>query len=216
MSKASSTISKQVADFLRNEIINGNFNPGERIKESMLTSRFEVSSIPVREALKRIESEGFIEIVPYAGAVVKKVDLKLLDENVDISLMLMEYIFTSPAFEKISSKEIDEGEKIIDAMENCDDISQFPGLVTEFFDHFYKVAEKPAATEIALCILRRNMVLLSVLLRNIYHGKFDVTKHRMFIRCLREKDFATALSIRKELLINQTNSIKLFYTREQQ
>lgn len=211
MSKASSTISKQVADFLRSEIINGNFKPGERIKESMLTKRFMVSSIPVREALKRIESEGFIEIVPYAGAVVKKIDLKLLDEYIDISLILMDYIFSAPSFTKINIKEIEKGEEIITSMENCSDYNQFPSLVIEFFEHFYKIANKPVATDMALCILKKNMISLSSLLKNIYQGKFDVTKHRMFIERLKEKNFEQAIKIRKDLFINQSISIKQFY-----
>ncbi|MBK8672303.1 MAG: GntR family transcriptional regulator [Bacteroidetes bacterium] len=51
------TISNQVADYLRDEIISGNIKSGERIKESGLTQKFNVSSISVREALKKIESE---------------------------------------------------------------------------------------------------------------------------------------------------------------
>ena len=55
------------------------------------------------------------------------------------------------------------------------------------------------------------MISLSSLLKNIYQGKFDVTKHRMFIERLKEKNFEQAIKIRKDLFINQSISIKQFY-----
>ena len=57
---------------LRKEIILGQLMPGERLTENQLAERFSCSRSPVREALQRLEKEGFIEVLPRRGAVITK------------------------------------------------------------------------------------------------------------------------------------------------
>jgi len=51
-----------IADLLREEIVSGDIAPGERIRSAELAQRFEVSHVPIREALRRLESEGLVVI----------------------------------------------------------------------------------------------------------------------------------------------------------
>ena len=60
----------QVLAELRQRIINGDYLPGERLTEDRLAEDFGVSRNPVREALRVVEAEGFVVIVPRRGAVV--------------------------------------------------------------------------------------------------------------------------------------------------
>lgn len=57
---------------LREEIILGHLMPGERLTENELAQRFSCSRSPVREALQRLQKEGFVEVMPHRGAVVTK------------------------------------------------------------------------------------------------------------------------------------------------
>jgi DNA-binding GntR family transcriptional regulator len=61
---------------LRDEILTSRAAPGERLVESDLTSRFGVSRGPIREALRRLAAEGFIEHAPNRGAVVRRLSLQ--------------------------------------------------------------------------------------------------------------------------------------------
>lgn len=54
-------ISDQVYDRLKEEIVDGLLRPGERLSDREISARFGVSPTPVREALKRLEQEGFVE-----------------------------------------------------------------------------------------------------------------------------------------------------------
>ncbi|MFW5870029.1 MAG: GntR family transcriptional regulator, partial [Candidatus Sumerlaeota bacterium] len=58
---------------LREEILSGHIEMGARLKLSDLAARFDISAIPVREALSQLESEGLVEIRPHAGARVTSV-----------------------------------------------------------------------------------------------------------------------------------------------
>jgi DNA-binding GntR family transcriptional regulator len=56
-------------------IVNGYYPPGERLREERLAEDFGVSRNPVREALRVVEAEGFIAILPRRGAIVRTPDL---------------------------------------------------------------------------------------------------------------------------------------------
>ena len=60
----------QVLTALRKAIVNGDYAPGERLTEDRLADDFGVSRNPVREALRVVEAEGFVTIVPRRGAFV--------------------------------------------------------------------------------------------------------------------------------------------------
>ena len=73
MSKSSS-LSHQVLDDLRRDIIAGAFAPGSWLKTDELARRYSVSANPVREALWRLQGEGFVIANPNQGARVRVVD----------------------------------------------------------------------------------------------------------------------------------------------
>ena len=61
-----------IAHSLREEILAGQLTGGERLVEEAIAKRFGVSRVPVREALSRLQSEGFVTIVRYRGAAVSE------------------------------------------------------------------------------------------------------------------------------------------------
>jgi DNA-binding GntR family transcriptional regulator len=72
-----------VAATLRQAILEGHFRPGEKIDQELIAEELEVSRTPVREALKVLESEAFVEIRPHRGAfisVVTREDIRKIYE----------------------------------------------------------------------------------------------------------------------------------------
>ena len=61
-----------IAHALREEILAGRLTGGERLVEETIAKQFGVSRVPVREALSRLQSEGFVTIVRYRGAAVSE------------------------------------------------------------------------------------------------------------------------------------------------
>jgi DNA-binding GntR family transcriptional regulator len=72
-----------IANELREAIISGRFKAGQRLIEDALAEEYGVSRVPVREALRRLETEGFVTLTPYRGATVST-------ESVPDSLELMQ------------------------------------------------------------------------------------------------------------------------------
>lgn len=61
-----------IAHALREDILAGRLTGGERLVEETIAKQFGVSRVPVREALSRLQSEGFVTIVRYRGAAVSE------------------------------------------------------------------------------------------------------------------------------------------------
>lgn len=88
------------AEQIRNAIIAGRFKPGDRLVEQQLTDMLNVSRHPVREALRLLAREGFVEIQRNKGASVRAVDADSVIEVYNIRMALgriaLEHLLSTP------------------------------------------------------------------------------------------------------------------------
>lgn len=103
----------QVLAELRSQIIRGSYRPGERLTEDRLADDFGVSRNPVREALRVLDGEGFVRVIPRKGAVVAVPDSQLVDELFHIRTMLEPFAAELVA-SRISDAQLDELKQIVD------------------------------------------------------------------------------------------------------
>lgn len=68
------SLTERVVDQIRTAITSGGYAPGDRLTETALSREFGVSRVPIREALRTLESEGFVVLRPFAGAAVASLD----------------------------------------------------------------------------------------------------------------------------------------------
>ena len=83
-----SNLSQRIYEALKDQIINEELGPGERLLDDKLASSFGVSRTPVREALTRLASEDLVEITPRSGIYVKKLTKKDVEEIYKIRKVL--------------------------------------------------------------------------------------------------------------------------------
>ncbi|TWU49230.1 GntR family transcriptional regulator [Rubripirellula reticaptiva] len=74
------TLAERSYDYIREKLKRGELPPGKRLVNRVLASEIGVSVIPVREAIHRLASEGFIDHVPGSGAFVRKTDPQDIDD----------------------------------------------------------------------------------------------------------------------------------------
>lgn len=82
------SLTAQVHAELQERIIEGFYPPGSRLRERELSADLQVSRIPIREALPRLESEGYIVTHPRRGAVVRQLTLRDIEELFDLRIDL--------------------------------------------------------------------------------------------------------------------------------
>ena len=74
-----------VYDALRQAIIHGEYEPGSRLVIDDLAATMGVSQIPIREALRQLEADGFITIEPYVGATLTDINANFIFEIFTLS-----------------------------------------------------------------------------------------------------------------------------------
>ncbi|WP_158606961.1 GntR family transcriptional regulator [Paenibacillus ginsengarvi] len=81
-------ISEELVKYIKQQIISGELNPGDRIVETKLARELGVSQTPVREAIRHLHGEGVITIVPNKGPMVRTLDMKDVFEIYSVRSML--------------------------------------------------------------------------------------------------------------------------------
>jgi DNA-binding GntR family transcriptional regulator len=85
---AKATLAEGVYAEIKNDIFDFRLMPGERFSENELAARLGVSRTPVRQALYRLEHEGYIEVASKSGWTVRPFDFRVFDELYDVRLIL--------------------------------------------------------------------------------------------------------------------------------
>lgn len=132
-------VGDRITEGIRALILSGELAPGSRIGQEALALRFGASRIPVREALKRLESDGLVVLKPNSGAWVAKLDL---DECLEIYKIRerIEPLALSEAVARMSDEEIAGLEALVLEMERAGDNETFLRLDREFHLASYRAA----------------------------------------------------------------------------
>lgn len=125
--------SRSIYDAILDDISSGKLTGGDRLKISELADRYGVSTSPVREALHRMQGEGFVEINRNRGATIKQADASTI-QNIFEVLELLEPYFVSWFADYAQPEMVDELEDIQDQIANnpISDLIRFRKLDLEF------------------------------------------------------------------------------------
>lgn len=102
---------------LKDEINGGAYLPGDRIVISKIAKDNNISEIPVREAIRTLESENLVELVPNVGPIVSKIKKEDVIENFMIRGVLEGYA-ARLSIDYITKEMLDELEELIDKMDS--------------------------------------------------------------------------------------------------
>jgi DNA-binding GntR family transcriptional regulator len=97
-------------EWIRDAIESGELEMGTPLPENLLAREIGVSRTPIREALRSLEQDGYVKIIPQKGAFVSEISLEDLKEIYDIRKLLEPFAALS-AVNRIPGEELDEMEK---------------------------------------------------------------------------------------------------------
>jgi DNA-binding GntR family transcriptional regulator len=180
----------RICDHLRADILNQRFDIGARLKIVALAKAYNVSQMPVREALQQLQGEGLVRIVPNRGAIVRAVDEKFIRNIYDIREIL-EAFFTRRAAVTASRRDIDELNIIQSAYErytDAEDINMRIKLNLQLHARIYRLA----GNEDALEIIDKHAIIVRVLIRRYNHSPGRIRQisdqHRAIIAAIATGD----------------------------
>jgi len=142
------TVKNALVAEIRDDILRGTYSPGQRLRLNDLAQRFEVSNMPVREALRHLETEGIVTNIPHKGAVVSRLSADEMQDIYDIRIAL-ETLATRLAVPLMTDETIAELKRGIAAMdENMDTVATFIKLNHNFHETLYAASQRKLLCEL--------------------------------------------------------------------
>jgi len=140
------TKEQQVAEYLREGILAGEFARGQKLKQRDIANRLEISITPVREAMKLLEAEGYIHVSAHRGAVVAPFQIERVDELFQLRLS-MEGKLTLAATKLLTDRDLAELSAIDDALRHASGHKELEsvrrGYNYRFHFRLYQCADLP-------------------------------------------------------------------------
>lgn len=192
-----STKSDQVYNIIKEKIISGEYSPQTLIKQADVAKELGVSTVPVREALSRLTTEGFILHIPYVGVMVSNVSSDYLSKVYELRAIL-EGAAAAMAVKNISSFDIDELERMVDEMEAAQesgDLMYYQEINERFHFFIYERSKNELLVD-HIKILWKRFPRDTFKTMPVRVGR-SLEEHRLMLSAIRNKDptWCTALTI---------------------
>jgi DNA-binding GntR family transcriptional regulator len=146
----SRTLAGAASEAIRVQIFEQRFPPGARINQADLASQLGISLVPLREALRKLEAEGLVQIVPHRGVFVCQVSRGELEDLYAIR-MILEGVATRKAVARLTDDDIAKLSGLLSEMENetsNEDCTRLLLLNREFHSTIYQASGRPFLCEL--------------------------------------------------------------------
>lgn len=151
------TISDQVRETLRRAILGGQLPGGTHLGLAEIAEALNVSTTPVREALRVLSSEGFVQLDPYRGAIVRSPDRDEAAEVIRLRQAL-EPLAMAEAIAGLTPEIIGDARHLLQLMLDRPDSEEWVEANREFHEILYRGARSQRLLEI-LATLRAPVVM---------------------------------------------------------
>ena len=198
-----------VFNTLRQAIIKGDLKPGERLLEIQLADKLGVSRTPVREAIRKLELEGLVTMVPRRGTTVLGITKKHLKDVLEIRSALEE-LALELACRRITTEQYEELvrlEALLEAKQDSDNAFELSDIDEKFHEQIYQATNNPRLVQL-LANLREQMYRF----RLEYMKAKDkrprlIQEHQQIIKALKNKDSKAGRKAIYDHIVNQANAI---------
>jgi DNA-binding GntR family transcriptional regulator len=211
------TVRDALVETLRDEIVRGDLVPGQHLRLEEVASRFDVSTMPVREALRDLEAEGLVTIFPHRGAIVTQLSADELQDIYDIRVML-EAMATRLAVPLMTEATLTELTSLIEQMEtHSGDVASLVKLNHQFHLTLYGASGRRHLCELNRMLRYRAQHYLHVFIVEVELGHLPQTQgeHRAILEACKSGDAEQAAVIMHDH-VAQVGRALVEYVRERE
>jgi|APAra7269097451_1048561.scaffolds.fasta_scaffold00045_45 DNA-binding GntR family transcriptional regulator len=183
-----------ITSTLREMILSGHLAIGVQLKQEALAQRFGVSRIPIREALKRLQAEGWIEHTAHQGSVVAAKSTQDLLETLDIRIAL-ETRALKVAVPKMTKADLKAAKEIIARYDASDSPREWTELNLEFHLCLYRASGRPKLLKMIEDIVRSIDIHLRAHQSSTVGRKSPQTEHKNILKACAAGDADLAVSL---------------------
>ncbi len=198
-----------VFENVRQAIVKGVFAPGERLMEIQMADELGVSRTPVREAIRKLELEGFVVMIPRRGTYVANLSIKDINDVYEIRTSL-DVLAAGLAAERIEPEEIAELNRLLLEISNAskhNDMEAIVKLDTDFHDVLYKASRNERLRNIINNLREQITGIRGVSMR--YPGRMadTIEEHRALVDSIASRDSEKAQAAARIHLENAEHTL---------
>ncbi|MCB4767027.1 GntR family transcriptional regulator [Ancylobacter sp. Lp-2] len=200
------TASDIIAKHIREAIVSGAFDEGEPIRQDDVAKLFDVSKIPVREALKRLEAEGLVEFHRNRGAVVASLSEPEIAQIFEVRAML-ESSALKLSVPRMTEKTFQRAGEYCEAFARETNVARWAELNWQFHSSLYEDADRPFLMNLIRSVNDRIERYLRIQLTLSGGTGVDDKEHRQILAACREKNADKAAALLHHHISNACDSL---------
>ena len=198
-----------VCETLREAIRSGVLKPGERLMEIQLADELGVSRTPVREAMRKLELEGYVIMLPRRGTYVANISIRDINEVFEIRTTL-DALASGLAAERITEEELEQLERLLVSIGENIETRNMKKVVEddmEFHDILYKASRNQRLVGI-ISNLREQITRFRSMSMS-YPGRLKKTleEHSRLVEAIAQRDVELAQKLAVEHMENSEQTL---------
>ena len=194
-----------VFNTLRQAIIQGEFQPGQRLMEVTLANKLGVSRTPVREAIRMLELEGLVVMIPRKGAEVANITVKDLKDALEVR-MAIEELSVKLACQRLDDESAEEIKKTCMAFKEAINSKLVPAIVQgdeAFHKAIYKASKNQKLINIAQNLREQVYRYRVEYVKDFSYHDNLIKEHDLITMAILKGDSDNAQKIMSEHIFNQ-------------
>ena len=198
-----------VFNTLRQAILTGELKPGERLMEIHLANKLGVSRTPIREAIRKLELEGLVTMIPRRGAEVAQITEKSMNDVLEVR-RAMDALCVELACDRITPEELQNLKKACDTFEaavKTDDIKQIAQADVALHDIIVQATGNQRLIQLVNNLSEQMYRYRVEYLKEEQTRNLLVSEHEELVKAIREGDVQKAQDISFHHLENQRKAI---------
>jgi len=200
-----------VCEALREAIISGVLKPGERLMEIQLAEELGVSRTPVREAIRKLELEGFVIMILRRGTYVADLSIKDINEVFEVRTSL-EVLAAGLATERITDDELEKMERLlvhIGEYIEKGDMDKIVEADSQFHDILYQATRNDRLVQIISNLREQLTRFRSISMAYPGRLKNTLEEHSRLVEALAARDQQLAERLATEHMENTEQTLLL-------
>ena len=198
-----------VFNTLRTAIITGEFAPGERLMEIALADRLGVSRTPVREAIRKLELEGLVVMIPRRGAEVARITEAGLKEVLEVRCAMEELAveLACKRSDKASLEQLKEAhQKFVDAVKNGDTL-EITNQDEAFHECIFEMSRNKRLVQVVHNLKEQMFRYRMEYVKDVSYHEELIKEHETLLQAIRKGHEEEAREIMKHHIQNQEKMI---------